>query len=341
MKKGVLQQTIKNLLLPGRGILAADESIETIGKRFEKTGISNTEDNREAYREFLFTTPGISQYVSGVILFEETLRESTRDGIPLHAILEEHGIVVGIKVDKGLKSLYCSPQESVTQGIEDLGDRLDEYFKLGARFAKWRAVFRVDNDLPTDSCIEKNAQLFATYAKLCHQFGIVPIVEPEVLSNGKHSQEMCFVVTQKVLKNVFEELKNQKVDLSKILLKPNMIVPGLESDEKMGPKNVAKLTVQCLLSTVPKEVPGIVFLSGGQSEREACQNLNEIAKHKDVPWAITYSFGRALQNSGLEAWARSYGQIPLAQEAFLNRAKLVSLAQKGKYNVKLEKKLSN
>ncbi len=337
MLRLVLNETIKKLLVPGKGILAADESVGTIAKRFLKYKIKNEEEMREAYREVLFSTKGISDYISGVILFDETLRETDSDGRPLREVLASQNIVVGCKVDQGLLPMATSPKEMVTEGLEGLADRLTEYFDLGVRFVKWRSVFKIGNGLPSKLCIKKNAEIFASYALLCQEVGIVPIVEPEVLSDGSHSAEDCFETTEKVLHGVFTALEERKVDLRFILLKPNMIVPGQESLEKMIPEKVANLTVSCLKATVPAQVPGIVFLSGGQSESEACQNLNAIAEHNSMPWAATYSFGRALQNSALEAWAGNSDKIGEAQKVFLKRAHLVSLAQQGKYDKKLEK----
>lgn len=337
MVRLVLNETIKKLLVPGKGILAADESVGTIAKRFAKYKIKNEEEMREAYRELLFSTKGISEYISGVILFEETLRETNSLGKPLREVLQSQNIVVGCKVDEGLIPLPNSPEEMVTKGLEGLADRLTEYYDLGVRFAKWRAAFSIDKNFPSNLCIEKNSEQLASYALLCQQAGIVPIVEPEVLSDGEHSDEECFEATEKVLRGVFATLQKRAVDLRFMLLKPNMIVPGQSSGIKMVPERVANLTISCLKAVVPKTVPGIVFLSGGQSEREACENLNAIATHKNLPWIITYSFGRALQNSALEVWGGNPEKAVAAQEVFLRRAELVSLAQQAKYDKSLEK----
>ncbi len=336
MVRLVLNETIKKLLVPGKGILAADESVGTIAKRFAKYKIKNEEEMREAYRELLFCTKGISDYISGVILYDETLRETDSRGKPLRELLQSQNIVVGCKVDEGLVAMSGSPLEMTTKGLEGLADRLSEYFDLGVRFAKWRAVFTVGKNLPSDLCIMKNAESFASYALLCQQSGIVPIVEPEVLSNGDHSDEQCFEATEKVLRGVFSVLEKRAVDLRFMLLKPNMIVPGAESRMKTTPERVANLTISCLKAVVPKNVPGIVFLSGGQSEAEACLNLNAIAEYKNMPWSITYSFGRALQNSALEAWEGDMAKAAIAQETFLHRAHLVSLSQQAKYDKSLE-----
>lgn len=337
MVRLVLNETIKKLLVPSKGILAADESVSTIEKRFLKYNIKNDEEMREAYREMLFSTPGISDYISGVILFDETLRETDSSGKPLRELLQSQGIVVGCKIDQGLAPLANSPDEMVTKGLEGLADRLSEYFDLGVRFVKWRAVFKIGKNFPSELCIKKNAELLASYAALSHLAGIVPIVEPEVLSEGAHSSEECFETTQKVLKGVFAALEARAVDLRFILLKPNMIVPGQSSSEKMTSENVANLTVSCLKAVVPKKVPGIVFLSGGQTESEACENLSAIAEQGNLPWSVTYSFGRALQNSALETWGGNSSKVDEAQKVFLNRAHLASLAQQGKYDKTLEK----
>lgn len=336
MVRLILDETIKKLLVPGKGILAADESVGTIAKRFAKFNIKNEEEMREAYREMLFSTKGISEYISGVILFDETLRETDGRGQPLREVLQAQNIVVGCKVDEGLIPLPNSPEEMVTKGLEGLTDRLTEYYDLGVRFAKWRAAFSIGKNFPSDLCIEKNSELLASYAKLCQMAGIVPIVEPEVLSDGSHSSEECFEATEKVLRGVFEALERRAVDLRFILLKPNMIVPGQDSAEKMIPEKVANLTVSCLKATVPKKVPGVVFLSGGQSEEEACKNLNAIAVHDEMPWVVTFSFGRALQNSALKEWNGDASKINEAQRVFLHRASLVSLAKDGKYDKSLE-----
>lgn len=337
MVRLILNETIKKLLVPGKGILAADESVGTIAKRFARYKIKNDEEMREAYREVLFSTQGISDYISGVILYDETLRETDSYGHPLRSLLQSQNIVVGCKVDEGLVAMSGSPLEMTTKGLEGLADRLLEYFDLGVRFAKWRAVFTIGKDSPSNLCIRKNAELFASYALLCQQAGIVPIVEPEILGDGDHTDEQCFEATEKVLRGVFTVLEKRKVDARFMLLKPNMIVPGAGSGIKMDPERVANLTVSCLKAVVPSKVPGIVFLSGGQSEEEACLNLNAIAEHRNLPWTVTYSFGRALQNSALEAWRGDSNKIAEAQRIFLRRAHLVSLAQQGKYDRKLEK----
>jgi fructose-bisphosphate aldolase class I len=336
MNKLALNSTVQQLLQSGKGILAADESTDSIAKRFAKVGVENVEEMRESYRELLFTTPGISDNITGVILFDETLREAAHDGRPLRSVLRSQNILVGCKVDKGLTPLKKGSIEMQTKGLEGLADRLSDYFELGTSFTKWRAVFTIGKDTPSNLCIKKNAEILATYASITQEVGMVPIVEPEVLASGKHTAEECYEATEKVLKGVFKEMYNRGVDLRFVLLKPNMIIPGLESKEKMDSVKVGNMTVSCLKETVPPEVPGIVFLSGGQSEIEACENLNEIVQHNNLPWKITFSYSRALQNPALDAWAGRSANLREAQKIFAKRAKLASLAQTGKYSRKLE-----
>ena len=337
MDKLKLNKTVKSILVSGKGILAADESIDSISKRFERYHIKNIEEMREAYREMLFTTPDFSEYISGVILFDEQLRETTSDGRLLRNVLKDQGVIVGCKIDKGLENLTGSKKgEKQTKGLEGLAERMQEYADLGVRFSKWRAVFSIGKGLPTDRCIQKNAELLASYAYIAQEAGIVPIIEPEVLGVGNHSSEDCFEATSRVLKGVFSALEKHQVDLRFIFLKPNMIVPGGESREKMRAEKVGNMTVSCLLENVPKTVPGIVFLSGGQTEKQACANLNAIASHEKLPWVVTYSFGRALQNSTLAYWRGIASRAEGAQKIFLIRAHLASLAQQAKYSSKLE-----
>lgn len=341
MNGGILQETIAKLLRPGAGILAADESTSTISKRFLQIAVENTEEERQAYRELLFTAPKMERYISGVILFDETIRQTASSGISFRSILEKKDVVIGIKVDLGTAPLVHSDKEFITLGLEGLLERLEEYFDLGARFAKWRAVIRISSKTPSDRAIQKNADLLASYALLCQKVGIVPIVEPEVLMDGAHTSAQTYAVTAHVLQTVFRTLQRKKVDLAGMLLKPNMIVPGILSKEKMVPEKVAHMTAACYATSVPHEVPGIVLLSGGQSEKEACENLNELAQYaKELPWVITYSFGRALQDSALHTWLGAEKNVAKAQKAFLRRAELVSKAQKGVYSKKMEKKLA-
>lgn len=332
-----LNETVKSVLMPGKGILAADESIETIAKRFERFRIKNVEEMREAYREMLFTAPHFAEFISGVILFDEQLRETASDGRLLRKILSDQGVVIGCKIDKGLEPLRGGKKgEMQTKGLEGLAERMQEYSDLGVRFVKWRAVFSIGKGLPTEKCIEKNAELLADYAYIAQEANIVPIVEPEVLQTGKHTSEDCYEATSRVLKGVFAALEKKGVDLRFIFLKPNMIVPGDDSKEKMRAEKVGNMTVSCLLECVPKTVPGIVFLSGGQTEKEACANMNAIASHEKLPWVVTYSFGRALQNSTLSYWRGVESRAEGAQKVFHERAHLTSLAQQGKYSPKYE-----
>lgn len=338
MDKLKLGRTVRQILVSGKGILAADESIDTIAKRFERFHIRNVEEMREAYREMLFTSSKFGSYISGVILFDEQLRETTSDGGLLRKVLKDQGVLVGCKIDKGLEPMPRNKHGEVqTKGLEGLAERMQDYADLGVTFVKWRAALQVGKNLPSDRCIQKNADLLASYAHVAQESGIVPIVEPEVLGNGKHSSEQCYESTLRTLKGVFEALERRKVDLRYIFLKPNMIVPGSESKEKMVVEKVANMTVSCLKEAVPKDVPGIVFLSGGQTEKEACANMNAIAEHENLPWVVTYSFGRALQNSTLAKWHGRENRVAEAQKVFQKRAHLTSLAQQGKYSSKLEK----
>lgn len=331
-----LSEVARALVAPGKGILAADESTGTIKKRFDKIGVENTEDNRQAYRELLFTTPGVGKFISGVILYDETVRQRGSDGKTFVTTLEKQGVISGIKVDMGTEAMPGSPEEKVSKGLEGLPERLKEYKKFDAQFAKWRAVITIGEAVPTDECIAKNAEILATYAKMCQDAGIVPIVEPEVLMDGGHTIERCFEVTTKVLKKVFEELKKQKVDLSGMLLKPNMVIAAKDCSTQASPTQVAEMTLRCFKEVVPTEVPGIVFLSGGQSEQEACENLNAINSLGQQPWQLSFSFGRALQGSALAAWQGKAENVSAGQKAFLHRAELTSAACLGKYRPEME-----
>lgn len=326
----------KLLVTPGKGILAADESTASIGKKLTKAGVLDSVENHRLYRELFFTAPGMEDFISGVIMYDETIRQLTDDGMPFPKFLSDLGVIPGIKVDLGTKELEGSPQEKITVGLDGLDERLKEYYLLGARFAKWRAVIAIGDGIPTENCIRLNMQALAKYAKLCQSNQIVPIVEPEVLMDGNHTIQQCYEVTKKTLSALFEELKLAQVDLSGLLLKPNMVIYSLEGD-KVSSLTVAEQTLKCFEEVVPKEVAGIVFLSGGQSETEACQNLNEIVKQaKHMPWRFTYSFGRGLQNTALAVWAGKAENVEKAQEAFLNRASLDSAASLGEYDSSLE-----
>lgn len=327
MDIATLKQTAEALVAPGKGILAADESSKTIQKRFDKIGLQSNPDTNLAYRKMLFTTPGIEEFLSGVILFDETIRQSI-DGIPIPQYLERKGILPGIKVDQGTKEMESSPNEKVTEGLEGLEQRLAEYAQMGAKFAKWRAVITIGEGLPTDLCIEENAECLAKYAYFCQQQNIVPIVEPEVLMDGAHDLQKCKEITTKTLKTVFAKLVGQRVVLEGVILKPNMVISGKESAIQASSEEIAQATIEVFKEVMPKEVPGIVFLSGGQTPDEATQNLYEI-NLIGGPWQLSFSYGRALQDEALKTWAGKEENIESAQKAFLDRAQKVSLARSG------------
>lgn len=326
-----LIKTAKYIATPGKGILAADESTGTIGKRLSSINVENTEPNRQALRELLFTAPGALTSLSGVILFEETLYQKTASGKPFIEVLNEAGVIPGIKVDKGTVELAGTNGETTTQGFDSLGTRCAQYYKAGARFAKWRAVLKIGVVEPTELAIQQNAQGLARYAIICQENGLVPIVEPEVLTDGNHGIEKCADVTERVLAAVYKALNDHHVLLEGTLLKPNMVTPGSDSP-KVAPEVIAEYTVIALRRTVPAAVPGIVFLSGGQSEEEATLNLNAMNKLEVLkPWTLTFSFGRALQQSTLKTWGGKVDNIGKAQEVFLTRCKANSDATLGKY----------
>ncbi|HAZ28324.1 MAG TPA: fructose-bisphosphate aldolase class I [Candidatus Magasanikbacteria bacterium] len=329
-----LTRIAQMLVAPHKGILAADESTGTIKKRFDSIGVASTEETRQAYRQLLFQAPGMEQYVSGVILYDETIRETTDAGVPFPKFLSEKGVFPGIKVDMGAKPLALFPGETVTEGLDGLRERLQEYKALGAVFAKWRAVIAIDDQkhIPTDFCIEANAHALARYAALCQEAGLVPIVEPEVLMDGTHSIDVCFEVTKKTLQRVFVQLNAHRVQLGGMLLKPNMVISAKNAAIQVGAEEIAQKTLACFRETVPAEIPGIVFLSGGQSERQACETLSEINKQKGgAPWELSFSYGRALQASALVAWGGKSENISAAQEAFLAQACAVGAAREGAY----------
>jgi fructose-bisphosphate aldolase, class I len=330
-----LAATISQIAVSGKGILAADESTPTITKRFQAVGVESTEDTRRAYRELLMLTPGVNQYIAGVILFEETLNQKTSSGKPFPEALAEAGIVPGIKVDKGLVNLVNSQDEQVTQGLDGLPERLADYKAKGARFAKWRAVYTISNTLPSRLAIETNAEVLARYAAICQAQGIVPIVEPEVLIDGDHTIERCEEVTEPVLQALFSALNRHKVMLEYIILKPSMVISGKACSKKSDPKQTADATVRVLRRTVPAAVPTINFLSGGQTSEQATANLNEMNKNT-LPWNVSYSYARALQEICMKVWAGKTANVKAAQEAFLKRAKLNSLAATGKYTEAME-----
>ena len=323
----------------GRGILAADESTPTCTKRFDSIGVDSTEANRNAYRDMLFTTPGMEEFISGVILFDETLRQSTlKDGTPFPEYLTNLNVIPGIKVDKGAHNLPGTEGEKVTEGLDGLDARLKEYYELGARFAKWRAVITINESEPSSSCVAANAHALARYAALCQENGILPIVEPEILMDGSHTIEDSFIVTEEVLHSVFYELYGQNVLLEGMILKPNMVLSGYKCSEQASVDEVAEMTVTVLKRCVPSAVPGIAFLSGGQSNEDATAHLNSMNKILDnnSPWNLTYSYGRALQAPALDAWRGKEENVPAAQDAFYKRAKLNSLATKGDYSADME-----
>ncbi len=320
----------------GKGILAADESSPTIKKRFDSINAESTEENRRRYREMLFTTEGAADYIGGVILFDETIRQSTSDGVGFSQYLSDLGMIPGIKVDKGAKALAGFPGETVTEGLDGLRDRLAEYRDLGAKFAKWRAVINIGDGIPSEYGLSANAHALARYSALCQEAGIVPIVEPEVLMDGDHSIERCEDVTASALDVVFAELKAHRVALEGIVLKPNMVVSGSDASNRAAPQEVADTTMRCLKAHVPAEVPGIAFLSGGQSAEEATEHLGLMNQMGDLPWELSFSYGRALQAPALAAWQGDEANYAAGQRALFKRAKLNSLAHLGKYEVAME-----
>jgi len=336
-----IQDIANRMVAEGKGILAADESTGTIKKRFDTIGLESTEESRRDYREMLFRAEAVPETISGVILFDETLRQSARDGTPFTKILADAGAVPGIKVDQGAKDLALSPGEKVTEGLTGLRGRLKEYYELGARFAKWRAVITIDGDLPSWNCVKANAHALARYAALCQENGIVPIVEPEVLMDGdkaRHGIDRCYDVTLWTLNTVFDELYDAGIALDGMVLKPNMVVPGQKSGEKASVEEVAEKTIRCLKEAVPSAVPGIAFLSGGQSDEEATAHLSAMNAMDDLPWKLTFSYGRALQAAALQAWGGKPENEAAGQRAFNHRARMNALAATGKWSESEEKK---
>jgi fructose-bisphosphate aldolase class I len=332
-----LERTAKELVSEGKGILAADESFGTIGKRFEAVGIESSEESRRAYREMLFTTPDIGEYLSGVILFDETIRQKTSDGTPLPKVLEQQGIIPGIKVDKSTVDMPLSPGEKYTQGLDGLGERLEEHKEFGARFTKWRAVITIGEGIPTYACIEANARALALYAAFCQEADLVPIVEPEVLIDGDHTIEQCDRVTEWTLRTTFSALREHNVHLKGMLLKPNMVISGKDAERQAGVEEVARYTVECLLRCVPPAVPGIVFLSGGQSDLQASAHLNAMnAMYDNLPWELSFSYARALQGKPMEVWGGDEANVEEAQRIFRHRAKMNSAARSGSYSEDME-----
>jgi fructose-bisphosphate aldolase class I len=338
MDTNLLSKTAAAMVAKGKGLLAADESSGTCEKRFKSVGVESTEANRRAYRDLLFTAKGIEDYVSGIILFDETLRQSTVSGNePFPQYLQKKGIIPGIKVDKGTHNLALSPGEVVTEGLDGLRGRLEEYFKLGARFAKWRAVINIGPNIPTHACLYANAHALARYSALCQEQNIVPIVEPEVLLDGNHTIERCFEASEATLSALFAALRAHNVSLEHTILKASMVVPGKDSSRQASVEEVAEMTVKCLKRTVPAALPGVVFLSGGQSDEAATAHLNAMAQMPGLPWPLTFSYSRALQNPALKTWRGQPGNVAAAQRAFYHRARMNSLAAQGKYRPDLEK----
>ncbi len=332
-----MQQTAKALVAEGKGILAADESSPTIEKRFKTIGVASTEENRRTYRNLLFTTPGLGNYISGVILFDETLRQAGPDGRPFTQVLKEQGIIPGIKVDKGTKPLAGFPGDKITEGLDGLRERFEEYGKLGARFSKWRAVFTVGVNIPSHNCIESNSEALGRFAALSQEAGLVPIVEPEVLMDDDQPLERHLAVTEAALNAVFQALQRHKVQLEAMLLKPNMVVPGKSCPAQASNEEIAEATLACLLRHVPAAVPGIVFLSGGQSDIAATERLNEMNRRGKAPWQLSFSYGRALQAPALSTWKGRAESIPAAQAALEHRARCNSAARSGSYRAAMEK----
>jgi fructose-bisphosphate aldolase class I len=332
-----LQDTARAIVAEGKGILAADESDGTIKKRFDSIGVESTEENRRFYRDLLFTTEGVEEYISGVILFDETIRQKSADGTPFPKLLESKGVIPGIKVDKGAKPLALAEAETVTEGLDGLRARLEEYRELGARFTKWRAVITIGKDIPSEYCMWTNAHALARFAALSQEAGLVPIVEPEVLMDGEHTIERSFEVTSRTLHAVFTELRDQRVQPEGMLLKPNMVLSGYECPRQASQEEVAAETIRCFKRHVPAAVPGVVFLSGGQSDEDATANLNAMNALGPHPWQLSFSYGRALQAPALKAWAGKEENVEAAQRAYYHRAKMNSAARSGMYAPEMEK----
>jgi fructose-bisphosphate aldolase class I len=331
-----LEDIAKKMCAKGKGILAADESTGTMDKRLKSVGAESTEKNRLHFRETLFTSDAMKNYIGGVILFDETIRQKTSEGISVPELLEKNNSIVGIKVDKGAKQLAGSPEETVTEGLDGLRERLNEYYKLGARFTKWRAVYNIGEKYPSTQSIKSNAHALARYASIVQEANMVPIVEPEVLMDGNHDIDTCYKTTTNVLNECYNELAIQKVSLKGTVLKPNMIVPGTKSSERVTSEEIAKKTLDCLKKNVPSEVPGIAFLSGGQSELEASKNLDSINKINDTSFLITFSYGRALQQSALKTWSKEMNDTKAIHKIFNHRANMNGLASKGEWSQSLE-----
>ena len=330
-----LADTALAMVARGNGIIAIDESTGTIAKRFESVGIANSEEHRRAYRELLLTTPNLGDYISGAILYDETLRQSTKAGVPFTKVMVENGIIPGIKVDKGTQPLAGFPGEVVTEGLDGLRARLEEYYKLGARFAKWRAVIHIGDGMPSGTCIEANSHARARYAALCQEQGLVPMVEPEVLMDGDHDIETSYEVHEVVLRSLFDALYNQNVALEGTILKASMVLPGKDSGEHAEVQDVAEATLMCLKSAVPAILPGIVFLSGGQSDEAATAHLDAMNRMGPLPWPLSFSYGRAMQSAALKLWSQDLaGNVARAQETVFARARDNGLAAQGQWSRK-------
>ena len=335
-----LQKVANDIVAPGKGILAADESTGTIKRRFDSINAESTEETRRDYRELLIRTPGVNEFVSGIVLYDETLRQRAADGSPLVKLLQDQGVIPGIKVDMSTNPLSNAPGELITDGLDGLRGRLKEYYELGARFTKWRAVITIGDHIPSEYCIDANAHLLARFAALSQEAGLVPIVEPEVLMDGTHSIERCYKVTLATLRRVYHVLGLQRVDLTGTLLKPNMLLSGMDASGRASAERVAEMTIDCFMRSVPAAVPGIVFLSGGQGDAEATENLNAInvlAARVGTPWELSFSFGRGLQAAPLKAWAGVAENGDAAMQAYYHRAKVTSAARRGAYSVEMEK----
>jgi fructose-bisphosphate aldolase class I len=336
MSLNTLEEIANYIVSDGKGILAADESNPTCGKRFDSIGVESTETNRRDYREMLFRASGMQDNIGGVILFDETIRQNAEDGTSLVELIKHQGALPGIKVDKGLAPLESSPEETVTQGLDGLDERCKEYVSLGAKFTKWRAVIKISESLPTEECIEANMQALAKYAKIVQNNNMVPMVEPEVLMDGSHTIDQCYEITSKSLKSLFRCLKEEGVNIAGTILKPNMVTSGSTAESQATAQKVAEMTVKCLNENVPSDLPGVTFLSGGQSDVDATAHLDAMNKIGGFPWKLSFSYGRALQQPSLKAWLGKEENIPLAQDALSHRALMNKLAANGAWNSGLE-----
>ena len=337
MDAKLMTETARAMVATGKGLLAADESAGTCKKRFDSVNVESTEENRRAYRELLFTTPGLAHFVSGVILFDETIRQKTKDGVAFAEYLKKNNILPGIKVDAGAQDMALHPGEKVTEGLDKLAARMKEYFDMGARFAKWRAVITIGKDIPSTACIKANAHALARYSAICQEASIVPIVEPEVLLDGDHTAERSESVHQDTLEALFHELERQEVSLEHVILKASMVVSGKDNARQAGVPEVAERTLRVLRRTVPAALPGVVFLSGGQTDENATAHLDAMNRLGTAPWPLTFSYSRALQAVALKAWRGSPANVAAAQKAFHHRARMNSFAAKGQWTPKLEK----